>query len=180
LAFFSTPVPDKLLISNGDSFRCGPCTLWPVYGGDHMRENSRFLGLRISPRPRVHESKHPLGKTKGFCRCVRLRYSLFAARHPSLKPPSQILLWLVVIKRARLPAQYFRRFWSHVDDKHQERRCSRMLEARRSPDDAVSSEADRRAALQLALNSVCSEAAHRNLPEVCPREEASPSAAASS
>src|SRR6267143_863627 len=59
------------------------------------------------------------------------------ARHPSLKPLAVILLWLVVISALISAAQYFRKFWSHVDDSIKQRRRLRMLEARKKSQDAV-------------------------------------------
>jgi hypothetical protein len=48
-----------------------------------------------------------------------------------------MLLWLVVISALVSAAQYFLRFWSHVDDSIKQRRRLRMLEARKKPQDAV-------------------------------------------
>jgi hypothetical protein len=48
-----------------------------------------------------------------------------------------LLLWLVVISALVSAAQYFRRFWSHVDDSIKQRRRLRMLEARKKSQDAV-------------------------------------------
>ena len=57
--------------------------------------------------------------------------------HPWLFGLAQVLLWLVVISALISAAQYFRRFWSHVDDSIKKRRRLRMLEARKKPEDAV-------------------------------------------
>jgi phosphatidylglycerophosphate synthase len=62
---------------------------------------------------------------------------IMSARHPSLKLLGLILLWLVVISALVSAAQYFLRFWSHVDDSIKQRRRLRMLEARKKPQDAV-------------------------------------------
>jgi phosphatidylglycerophosphate synthase len=59
------------------------------------------------------------------------------AGHPSLYGLSQVLLWLVVISALISAAQYFRKFWSHVDDSIKQRRRLRMLEARKKSQDAV-------------------------------------------
>jgi hypothetical protein len=48
------------------------------------------------------------------------------------------LLWLVVVSALVSAAQYFLRFWSHVDDRIKQRRKLRMLEARKKTGDAVS------------------------------------------
>jgi phosphatidylglycerophosphate synthase len=50
---------------------------------------------------------------------------------------AQALLWLVVISALISAAQYFLKFWSHVDDSIKQRRRLRMLEARKKSQDAV-------------------------------------------
>jgi phosphatidylglycerophosphate synthase len=59
------------------------------------------------------------------------------ARRPSLNPLALFLLWLVVISALVSAAQYFLRFWGHVDDRIKQRRKLRMLEARKKAGDAV-------------------------------------------
>jgi hypothetical protein len=60
------------------------------------------------------------------------------ARHPSLNLLALFLLWLVVVSALVSAAQYFLRFWSHVDGRIKQRRKLRMLEARKKTGDAVS------------------------------------------
>ncbi len=62
---------------------------------------------------------------------------IVGGRYLWLKPLARILLWLVVISALVSAAQYFRRFWSHVDDSIKQRRRLRMLEARKKSEDAV-------------------------------------------
>jgi phosphatidylglycerophosphate synthase len=62
---------------------------------------------------------------------------IVGGRYLWLKPLARILLWLVVISALVSAAQYFRRFWSHVDDSIKKRRRLRMLEARKKSEDAV-------------------------------------------
>jgi phosphatidylglycerophosphate synthase len=59
------------------------------------------------------------------------------AGHPNLKPLAQLLLWLVVVSALVSAAQYFLKFWGHVDDRIKQRRKLRMLEARKKTEDAV-------------------------------------------
>jgi hypothetical protein len=59
------------------------------------------------------------------------------ARHPSLKPLALLLLWLVVVSALVSAAQYFLRFWSHVDDRIKQRRKLRLMEARKKTEDAI-------------------------------------------
>ena len=59
------------------------------------------------------------------------------ARHPSLRPISKVLLWLVVISALVSAAQYFHRFWSRLDDRIKQRRKLSMLESQKKQQDAV-------------------------------------------
>ena len=59
------------------------------------------------------------------------------ARHPSLKPVALLLLWLVVASALTSAAQYFLRFWVHVDDRIKQRRRLSMLESSKKSQDAV-------------------------------------------
>jgi len=60
------------------------------------------------------------------------------SRHPSLKPLALFLLWLVVVSALVSAAQYFLRFWGHLDDRIKQRRKLRILEGREKAEDAVS------------------------------------------
>ncbi len=79
-----------------------------------------------------------LGKTKMVLQVCAVAVLIAGARHPSLKPLALFLLWLVVISALVSAAQYFHRFWGHVDDRIKQRRKLRMLEARKKAGDAVS------------------------------------------
>ena len=59
------------------------------------------------------------------------------ARHEYLKPLALLLLWLVVASALTSAAQYFLRFWGHVDDRIKQRRRLSMLESRKKSEDAV-------------------------------------------
>jgi disulfide bond formation protein DsbB len=59
------------------------------------------------------------------------------ARNPSLKPLALFLLWLVVISALVSAAQYFQRFWGHVDDRIKQRRKLRLLESQKKAEDVV-------------------------------------------
>src|SRR5215470_1385086 len=78
-----------------------------------------------------------LGKTKMVLQVCAVAVLIVGARHPSLKPISLILLWLVVVSALVSAAQYFRRFWSHVDDSIKRRRKLRLMEASKKTEDAV-------------------------------------------
>jgi CDP-diacylglycerol--glycerol-3-phosphate 3-phosphatidyltransferase len=84
-----------------------------------------------------------LGKTKMVLQVCAVAVLIAGAgaagaRHPSLKLLALLLLWLVVLSALVSAAQYFSRFWSHVDDSIKRRRKLSMLEARKKSEDAVS------------------------------------------
>src|SRR6201997_4165208 len=96
------------------------------------------LGLRnIASAEGFTIEASALGKTKMVLQVCAVAVLILGARHPSMKPLASILLWLVVISALVSAAQYFLRFWSHVDDSIKQRRQLRMLEARKKPQDAV-------------------------------------------
>src|SRR6266699_517232 len=96
------------------------------------------LGLRnIASAEGFTIAASTLGKTKMVLQVCAVAVLIAGARHPSLKPLALFLLWLMVISALVSAAQYFRRFWSHVDDSIKQRRRLRMLEARKKPQDAV-------------------------------------------
>src|SRR5437764_12620703 len=78
-----------------------------------------------------------LVKTKMVLQVCAVAIVIVAARHPSLNLLGLALMWLVVISALISAAQYFLRFWSHVDDSIKQRRKLRMLEARKKSQDAV-------------------------------------------
>jgi CDP-diacylglycerol--glycerol-3-phosphate 3-phosphatidyltransferase len=78
-----------------------------------------------------------LGKTKMVLQVCAVAVLIAGARHPSLKPLAVLLLWLVVVSALVSAAQYFLRFWSHVDDRIKQRRKLRLMEARKKTEDAV-------------------------------------------
>src|SRR5260370_42254614 len=81
----------------------------------------------------------PLCKTKMVLQVCAVAVLIAGAGvgHPWLKLLGQVLLWLGVISALVSAAQYFRRFWSHVDDSIKQRRRLRMLEARKKSEDVV-------------------------------------------
>jgi len=96
------------------------------------------LGLRnIASAEGFTIEASTLGKTKMVLQVCAVAVQIVGAQHPSLNPLARILLWLVVISALVSAAQYFRRFWSHVDDSIKQRRRLRMLEARKKSQDAV-------------------------------------------
>src|SRR6266403_1043767 len=138
LGILLDPIADKLLISAAfislvDMHLVPPWMVVIIIGREFT-----VLGLRnIASAEGFTIEASTLGKTKMVLQVCAVAVLIVAARHPSLKPPAQILLWLVVISALVSAAQYFRRFWSHVDDSIKKRRRLRMLEARKKSEDAV-------------------------------------------
>src|SRR5260370_2408821 len=92
------------------------------------------LGLRnIASAEGFTIAASTLGKTKMVLQVCAVAVLIAGARHPSLKPLALLLLWLVGISALVSAAQYFRRFWSHVDDSIKHRRRLRLLAARNKP-----------------------------------------------
>ena len=97
------------------------------------------LGLRnIASAEGFTIQASTLGKTKMVLQVCAVAIVIVGARHPSMNPLGLFLLWLVVISALVSAAQYFLRFWSHVDDSIKQRRKLRMLEASKKSQDAVS------------------------------------------
>ena len=78
-----------------------------------------------------------LGKTKMVLQVCAVAVLIVGARHPSIRPVSTVLLWLVVISAVVSAAQYFHRFWNQLDDRIKQRRKLNMLESQKKQQDAV-------------------------------------------
>jgi CDP-diacylglycerol--glycerol-3-phosphate 3-phosphatidyltransferase len=58
-----------------------------------------------------------LGKTKMFSQVVAVSCMLLAVRHPMLRLPGMILMWIVVVFAMLSAVSYFRKFWRKVDER---------------------------------------------------------------
>jgi CDP-diacylglycerol--glycerol-3-phosphate 3-phosphatidyltransferase len=58
-----------------------------------------------------------LGKTKMFSQVVAVSCMLLAVRHPSLRLPGMVLMWIVVVFAMLSAVSYFRKFWHKVDER---------------------------------------------------------------
>ncbi len=138
LGILLDPIADKLLISAAfialvDMHLVKAWMVVIIIGREFT-----VLGLRnIASAEGFTIAASTLGKTKMVLQVCAVAVLIAGARHPSLKPLALFLLWLMVISALVSAAQYFRRFWSHVDDSIKQRRRLRMLEARKKPQDAV-------------------------------------------
>jgi CDP-diacylglycerol--glycerol-3-phosphate 3-phosphatidyltransferase len=138
LGILLDPIADKLLISAAFislvDMHLVPAWMVVIIIGREFT----VLGLRnIASAEGFTIQASTLGKTKMVLQVCAVAVLILAARHPSIKPLAWILLWLVVISALVSAAQYFGRFWSHVDDSIKERRKLRILEARKKSEDAV-------------------------------------------
>ncbi len=139
LGILLDPIADKLLISAAfialvDMHIGVPAWMVVIIIGREFT----VLGLRnIASAEGFTIAASTLGKTKMILQICAVAIVIVGARHPSLKPLGLFLLWLVVISALVSAAQYFLRFWSHVDDSIKQRRKLRMLEARKKSQDAV-------------------------------------------
>ena len=138
LGILLDPIADKLLISAAfialvDMHLVKAWMVVIIIGREFT-----VLGLRnIASAEGFTIQASTLGKTKMVLQVCAVAIVIMGARHPSLEPLALILLWLVVISALVSAAQYFLRFWSHVDDSIKQRRKLRMLEARKKSQDAV-------------------------------------------
>jgi CDP-diacylglycerol--glycerol-3-phosphate 3-phosphatidyltransferase len=138
LGILLDPIADKLLISAAfvslvDMHLVKAWMVVIIIGREFT-----VLGLRnIASAEGFTIEASTLGKTKMVLQVCAVAVLIAGAGHPSLYGLSQVLLWLVVISALISAAQYFRKFWSHVDDSIKQRRRLRMLEARKKSQDAV-------------------------------------------
>jgi CDP-diacylglycerol--glycerol-3-phosphate 3-phosphatidyltransferase len=138
LGILLDPIADKLLISAAfialvDMHLVNSWMVVIIIGREFT-----VLGLRnIASAEGFTIEASTLGKTKMILQVCAVAIVIVTARHPSLNIVGLALMWLVVISALVSAAQYFLRFWSHVDDSIKQRSKLRMLEARKKPQDAV-------------------------------------------
>jgi CDP-diacylglycerol---glycerol-3-phosphate 3-phosphatidyltransferase len=138
LGILLDPIADKLLISAAFislvSMQLVDAWMVVIIIGREFT----VLGLRnIASAEGFTIEASTLGKTKMVLQVCAVAVLIVGGRYLWLKPLARILLWLVVISALVSAAQYFRRFWSHVDDSIKQRRRLRMLEARKKSEDVV-------------------------------------------
>jgi len=139
LGILLDPIADKLLISAAfislvDMHLVAGWMVVIIIGREFT-----ILGLRnIASAEGFTIAASTLGKTKMVLQVCAVAVLIAGARHPSLRPVSNVLLWLVVISALVSAAQYFHRFWNQLDDRIKQRRKLRMLESQKKQQDAVS------------------------------------------
>jgi CDP-diacylglycerol--glycerol-3-phosphate 3-phosphatidyltransferase len=58
-----------------------------------------------------------LGKTKMLSQVAAVSGMLVAKRHPALRSPGMVLMWIVVVFAMLSAISYFRKFWHKVDER---------------------------------------------------------------
>jgi CDP-diacylglycerol--glycerol-3-phosphate 3-phosphatidyltransferase len=58
-----------------------------------------------------------LGKTKMLSQVAAVSCLLLAVRHPALRTPGMVLMWIVVVFAILSAISYFRKFWRKVDER---------------------------------------------------------------
>jgi CDP-diacylglycerol--glycerol-3-phosphate 3-phosphatidyltransferase len=139
LGILLDPIADKLLISAAfislvDMHLVAGWMVVIIIGREFT-----ILGLRnIASAEGFTIAASALGKTKMVLQVCAVAVLIVGARHPSIRPVSTVLLWLVVISAVVSAAQYFHRFWNQLDDRIKQRRKLNMLESQKKQQDAVS------------------------------------------
>ncbi len=138
LGILLDPIADKLLISAAFislvDMQLVPGWMVVIIIGREFT----ILGLRnIASAEGFTIAASALGKTKMVLQVCAVAVLIAGARHPSLKPISTVLLWLVVVSALVSAAQYFHRFWSKLDDRIKQRRKLSMLDTQKKQQDAV-------------------------------------------
>jgi len=138
LGILLDPIADKLLISAAfislvDMHLVAGWMVVIIIGREFT-----ILGLRnIASAEGFTIAASALGKTKMVLQVCCVAVLIAGARHPSLRPISMVLLWLVVVSALVSAGQYFLRFWSKLDDRIKQRRKLSMTEPQKKQQDAV-------------------------------------------
>src|SRR5467141_731725 len=137
LGILLDPIADKLLISASFialvDMHLVPAWMVVIIIGREFT----VLGLRnIASAEGFTIAASALGKTKMVLQVCAVAVLIVGARHPSIRPVSTVLLWLVVISALVSAAQYFYRFWNQLDDRIKQRRKLNMLESQKKQQDA--------------------------------------------
>jgi CDP-diacylglycerol--glycerol-3-phosphate 3-phosphatidyltransferase len=135
LGILLDPIADKLLISAAfislvDMHLVAGWMVVIIIGREFT-----ILGLRnIASAEGFTIAASALGKTKMVLQVCAVAVLIVGARHPSIRPVSTVLLWLVVVSALVSAAQYFHRFWNQLDDRIKQRRKLSMLESQKKQD----------------------------------------------
>ena len=78
-----------------------------------------------------------LGKTKMFFQVVAISCMLISVRHPLMRLPSTLLMWVVVVFSILSAVSYFAKFWRKVDEHVKLRRRRELLHLERKRQKAL-------------------------------------------
>jgi CDP-diacylglycerol--glycerol-3-phosphate 3-phosphatidyltransferase len=137
LGILLDPVADKLLISAAFislvDMHLVPAVMVVIIVGREIT----VLGLRnIALAEGFTIPASALGKTKMVLQVIAVCAVILGAKHVGVRPLGTILVWLVVLSALLSAAQYFLKFWSHVNGLVEQRRRLRVLEQPRKTQDA--------------------------------------------
>jgi CDP-diacylglycerol---glycerol-3-phosphate 3-phosphatidyltransferase len=128
------PIADKLLISAAliSLVEVGTLAGWMailIIGREFAVSGLRSIAAAEGYTIKASD----LGKTKMFSQVVAISCMLLAVRHPALRLPGTILMWIVIVFAVISAISYFRKFWHVVDEgvKNRRRRELIMLERKR-------------------------------------------------
>lgn len=137
LGILLDPIADKLLMSAAfiSLVSMGLVEAWMaviIIGREFT-----VLGLRnIASAEGFTIEASALGKTKMVLQVIAVIAVILGSNAPVLKPLGTVLLWLVVLSAIASAVQYFKRFWSQVDDRVKQRRIRLLtLERKKKPQD---------------------------------------------
>jgi len=68
-----------------------------------------------------------LGKTKMFSQVVAISCMMISVRHPRLRTPGLVLMWIVIVFALLSAVSYFGKFWHKVDERVKNRRRRELL-----------------------------------------------------
>src|SRR3954452_11220462 len=78
-----------------------------------------------------------LGKTKMFFQVIAISCMMISVRHPVLRLPSTLLMWVVIVFALLSAVSYFAKFWRKVDERIKLRRRRELLTLERKRQKAL-------------------------------------------
>jgi CDP-diacylglycerol--glycerol-3-phosphate 3-phosphatidyltransferase len=78
-----------------------------------------------------------LGKTKMFFQVIAISCMMISVRHPMLRVPSTLLMWVVIVFALLSAVSYFAKFWRKVDEHIKLRRRRELLTLERKRQKAL-------------------------------------------
>jgi CDP-diacylglycerol--glycerol-3-phosphate 3-phosphatidyltransferase len=112
------PIADKLLISAAliSLVQVGVLPGWMailIVGREFAVSGLRQIAAAEGYTIKAND----LGKTKMLSQVVAVSCLVLAVRHPALRTPGMVLMWIVVVFAFLSAISYFRKFWHNVDER---------------------------------------------------------------